>query len=189
MSERSTLTHPDRPSAPEGDSRSRSTRRVRLAGFLVGIVVAAGVTAVGVWFASAWGRGDSPGATSVPAAAKAPVAWRRPIVSAAGLAERSGVRIVQVAATGGGGLLDLRFQVLDPDKAAAVHDEVTPPAIVDEATGLVVNSLLMGHAHGGRYKAGLTYYLVFENPGNLVHRNGKVSVLLGDAQVLHVVVK
>ena len=54
------------------------------------------------------------------------------LVSAAGLLERSGVRVVRVAATGGGGLLDLRYQVVDPGKAAAIHDAETPPALVDE---------------------------------------------------------
>jgi hypothetical protein len=50
----------------------------------------------------------------------------------------------------------------------------------------VVHELLMNHAHSGAYQTGVTYYLVFNNPGNWVHRGGRVSVLLGDAQVEHV---
>jgi hypothetical protein len=121
--------------------------------------------------------------------AAAPARWQRPVVTEAGLAERSGVRIQHVALSGGGGLVDLRFQVVDPDKAAAVHDLATPAAVVDESTGLVVNALLMGHSHTAPFKTGVTYYLVFENPGNLVHRGSDVSVLLGNAQVEHVVVE
>jgi len=34
----------------------------------------------------------------------------------------------------------------------------------------------------------VSYYLVFENPRNWVHRGSRVTVLLGDAQVEHVVV-
>jgi hypothetical protein len=108
------------------------------------------------------------------------------VVSSAGLLQRSGVRVVRVAATGGGGLLDLRFQVVDPDRAAAVHDADTPPAVVDERTGGAITALLMGHAHTGRLKAGVTYYLVFENPGNFVRRGDRVSVVLGDARLEHV---
>lgn len=105
------------------------------------------------------------------------------------MAERSGVRIQHVAMSGGGGLLDLRFQVVDPDKAVAVHDLATPAAVVDESTGLVVKELLMGHSHTAPFKTGVTYYLIFENPGNLVQRGSDVSVLLGNAQVEHVVVE
>ena len=110
-------------------------------------------------------------------------------MSASGLAERSGVRLVQVAVTGGGGLLDVRYQVVDPNKAVTVHENQTPPALIDERTGLVLDRLLMGHAHKGELKPAVTYYLVFENTGNWVRRGSKVSVLLGDAQVEHVVVK
>lgn len=112
-----------------------------------------------------------------------------PAVSAAGLLERSGVRVVRVAASGGGGLLDLRFQVVDPDRAVAVHDAETPPALVDERTGGVIAGLLMGHSHHGRLKAGLTYYLVFDNPGSLVRRGDRVSVVLGPARLEHVAVR
>jgi hypothetical protein len=70
-----------------------------------------------------------------------------------------------------------------------VHENRTPPAIIDERTGLVLNRLLMGHAHTGQLKAAVTYYLVFENTGNWVRRGSEVTVLLGDAQVEHVVVK
>jgi hypothetical protein len=115
-----------------------------------------------------------------------PVSWQRPIVSADGLVQRSGVKITQVAVTGDGGLVDLRFEVVDPGRASAVHDPATPPAVVDEASGLVVHELFMNHSHTGPYKAGVTYYLVFNNPGNWVHHGSMVSVMLGNAQVEHV---
>lgn len=110
-------------------------------------------------------------------------------VLASGLAERSGVRVVRVAATGGGGLLDLRYQVVDPGRAAGLHDPDTPPALVDERTGLVIHQLLMGHEHHGTLKAGVSYYLVFTNPGNIVRRGDQVSVVLGDARLGHVPVR
>jgi hypothetical protein len=116
-------------------------------------------------------------------------AWQRPSVSAADLEQQEGVRVETLATTGAGGLLDLRFTVLDGGKANSLHDEQHPPAIVDESTGLVANSLLMGHAHTAPYHAGARYYLVFENPGNLIKAGAKVSVLLGNAQLDDVVVK
>jgi hypothetical protein len=145
-----------------------------------------GVAAVAVAGLVAWlpqMRGDD----RQPAAA-VPVAWTRPAVSRDGLPQRSGVQITQVAVTGHGGLLDLRYKVLDPDRAHSLHDVTTPPALIDERTGLVLNRLLMGHAHGGEFRAAATYYLIFENTGNWVHRGSRVTVLLGNAQVDHVVV-
>ena len=109
-----------------------------------------------------------------------------PMVSAAGLAQRSGVRLTRLAVTGAGGLIDLRYQVIDPDKANAVHDRRTPPLLVDEQDGLIVRELLMGHMHHGQLKAGQTYYLIFVNPGNLVRSGSQVTVQLGNARVAHV---
>jgi hypothetical protein len=144
------------------------------------VLIAAGIGALVIWL---------PQRSSGQPTAEPPPHWQRPSVSASGLAERSGVRLVRVAVTGGGGLLDLRYQVVDPSKAVTVHEARTPPAIIDERTGLVLNRLLMGHAHHGQLKAAVSYYLVFENTGNWVHRGSEVTVLLGDAQVEHVVVK
>jgi hypothetical protein len=156
--------------------------RVRLVGYLSGAVAVLLVAALMLWLAPWSDRGQS------EPAAKVPVAWTRPAVSADGLAQRSGVTITQVAVTGAGGLVDLRFKVLDPVKAHAVHDPATPPAIVDERSGLVVNRLLMSHSHSGEYQPAVTYYLVFENTNNWVRRGSRVTVLLGNVQVEHVVV-
>jgi hypothetical protein len=113
-------------------------------------------------------------------------ATTRPVVAADRLPERAGIRLVRVTVSGGGGLLDLRFQVTDPAKAGAVHDPATPPAIIDEVSGLVVNRLYMNHAHSGELKPAVTYYLVFENSGAWVRSGSLVTVLLGNAQVEHV---
>jgi hypothetical protein len=122
-----------------------------------------------------------------PAPARAAAA--PPLLSNGAFERRSGVRIVRVAVSGGGGLVDLRYQVLDSDAAASIHAAATPPLLVDERTGVVVNELFMGHSHKGRLRAAQTYYLVFENPGSLVHRGDRVTVQLGAAQVAHVPVR
>jgi hypothetical protein len=112
-----------------------------------------------------------------------------PLLSNAAFERRSGVRIVRVAVSGGGGLVDLRYQVLDPDAAASIHDDAAPPQLVDERTGVLVDGLFMGHSHKGRLRAAQTYYLVFDNPGSLVRRGSRVTVQLGAAQVAHVPVR
>ena len=168
------------PAPPPRRGRSGPPGRVRIAGFLVGALIAAGIGALALWL---------PQRSNGAPHAEPPPQWQRPSVSASDLAERSGVRLIRVAVTGGGGLLDLRYQVVDPNKAVTVHEAQTPPAIIDERTGLVLNRLLMGHAHHGQLKPAVSYYLVFENTGNWVHRGSEVTVLLGRAQVEHVVVE
>ena len=172
-------------SAPAIPSRRPSprTRRVRLAGALTGVLLAVVAGAAVAWSWHESHRGAQATEASVPAS------WVRPVVAPADLSQRSGVSITQVAVTGNGGLVDLRFKVLDPQRANALHDQATPPAVVDERSGLVAHELLMNHAHSGSYSIGVTYYLVFNNPGNWIHRGSRVTVLLGNAQVEHVVVR
>lgn len=157
--------------------------RTRVVGVLTGVAVVLLAAGVALW---AW---HARSGAAVPSANVVPASWARPVVSAHDLGDRSGVEITRVAVSGDGGLVDLRFKVIDPNRAATLHDARTPPAVVDEKTGLVVHQLLMNHAHSGAFKPGVTYYLVFENPGNWVRRGGRVTVLLGDAQVEHVQVR
>ena len=112
-----------------------------------------------------------------------------PSVSAAGLVERSGVRVARVAVSGAGGLIDLRYQVVDSQKAAAVHDPSTPPLLIDERSGAALGRMLMGHIHTNPPKVGLTYYLIFENSGAIVRPGSRVTVQLGDARLPHVTVR
>ena len=159
-------------------------RRIRLAGMVSGVVlVLGGAVAYLIWTSS--GSDSSAVSTQV----RDPVSWGRPVVSANGLAARSGVRITQLAVTGAGGLVDLRYQVVDPNKAATLHNPATPPAVIDEKTDLVIHELLMNHAHTGVFKAGVTYYYVFTNPHNWLQRGSRATVLLGNAAVEHVVVQ
>jgi hypothetical protein len=147
------------------------------------MVLAIAVGTVVLWVAQRAGSDAGQTGSAVPAS------WRRPVVSADGLAERSGAKITLVSVTGDGGLVDLRFKILDPQRANAMHDQGRPPAVVDEQSGLVVHELLMNHSHTGQYQTGVTYYLIFTNPGNWIHRGSRVTVLLGNAQVEHVLVK
>jgi hypothetical protein len=175
----------DTRAVPGAPLRSGGSRRVRVLGLVAGIVVTVLAVAAGLGVRGLAGHGHPATATR----AAVPAAWVRPAVSKAGLVDRSGVKITQLAVTGDGGLVDLRYQVIDPDKAATLHDVKSPPAVVDEQTGVVVHDLFMGHSHSAPYTFGETYYLVFDNPGNLVRRGAYVTVLLGDAEVDHVLVR
>jgi hypothetical protein len=100
--------------------------------------------------------------------------------------DQTGIRVLRVAMTGGGGLVDLRYQVVDSDKAEVVH--LRPPKLIDEKTGQVIDALFMGHSHGGLPKAGYTYPLLFVNERGLVSRGNTVSVVIGYSRLEHIAV-
>ena len=153
---------------------STGHRMARVLGVVAGAAVALGAIA-GYQLTRA---GESP--------ARAGTELRTPVLSPAAFQRASGVRVTRVVVSGGGGLLDLRYQVLDPGAAAAIHDARTPPQLVDERSGLVVADLFMGHSHSGPFKAARSYYLLFDNPGALVKPGARVTVQLGRARLPHV---
>jgi hypothetical protein len=110
-------------------------------------------------------------------------------LSQASLEEKSGVRVVRVAVTAAGGLVELTYQVVDADRAASVHDPSAPPAIVDEKTGRKVNRPFMGHMPHGPVRAGATYYVVFENYNHVIQRDRPVAVELGGGRLEGIAVR
>jgi hypothetical protein len=158
--------------------RGRRAAGVHVLGFLVGVGIAVALALAALWLTRS-SSGAQPEAASEPP----------PVLSIAAFEETTGVRVTQVAVTGGGGLVDLRFQVLDPDKAGAVHSPETPPMLIHEPTGFQVSHLVMNHSHKGPFKAGVTYYLIFYNSGDVVLRGDTVTVQLGEARLAHVPVR
>ncbi len=110
-------------------------------------------------------------------------------VNAAGLLDATGARVVRVTKAGDGGLIDVRYQIVDENKAGALHDVKQPPALVDEHSGTVVSRLLMGHSHTGYFHNGETYFFEFEDPAGLVQPGDPVSVVLGPVRLMHVKVQ
>src|SRR5262249_62183281 len=96
MSGSSPLTRPEHGTGPALPPRGRfrPPGRVRIAGFLVGVLIAAGIGALALWL---------PPRSSGESRVDPPPRWQRPSVSASGLAERTGVRLVLVGGVGGGG--------------------------------------------------------------------------------------
>ena len=103
--------------------------------------------------------------------------------------EKTGVRITRVVLTAGGGMIDLRYLVIDPEKALIIHDDENPPAIMDEVTGKIFDTPWMNHSHSGEYQAGLTYYTVLMNSGGELSKGSKVTIILGGIRLEHFVVQ
>jgi hypothetical protein len=144
----------------------RPVRRVLLAVPLAGTALA-----LTVW------------AMTPPAPARSPAVVPGVSLSAGDWTRATGLRVDRVAVSGGGGLVDLRYTVVDA--VAARGHAAHPPMLVDERTGTRVGEPWMGHAHarGGPTTEGRAGYALLRNPGGVVTPGGSVSVLLGDLRL------
>ncbi len=109
------------------------------------------------------------------------------VVDAQGMAARYGIDVNLLAVTAAGGMVQLRYQVVDPDKAdRVVHDPSLAPVLIVEETGetIVMNS--PPHHHGNELQLGGTYFFLMANANNAIHRGTVVTLLIGDARLEHV---
>lgn len=99
----------------------------------------------------------------------------------------SGLRIERVTVSGAGGLVDVRYSVLDSTKALRSGG----PHVVDERSGAVADRPWMGHAHGSDDVAreGTGHYALLLNPGGSFRSGSPVTLVAGDAQLPHLRVR
>jgi hypothetical protein len=94
------------------------------------------------------------------------------------IADRLGIRITKVVVTADGGLVDLRYQVIDPDKAVFLFDnlDVVPKVIAEN--GEVIHLESLPHRHD--VYPGLAYFILYRNSKNSVQPGSQVTVVVGD---------
>jgi hypothetical protein len=93
-----------------------------------------------------------------------------------------GIRVTNVGVIASGGLIDFRFQVIDPNKALPLLDPDSFPALVDEASGKVLDKTGAhgDHAHADRFRAGGTYFLLYQNNNSLLRPGSRVTIRFGE---------
>lgn len=105
-----------------------------------------------------------------------------------------GIEIASLRMSGNGHLIDFRYRVLDPDKAAMLGDERSVPSMIDEATGTklrVPSSPKIGplRQSSQRMEQGRTYFIIFANAGRLVKSGSEVTITIGDFHVENLTVE
>lgn len=105
------------------------------------------------------------------------------------LIEQTGVRVVKVGIIAGGGMIDLRFQVVDPGKAAIVHDPRYPIMIVDEASGKELTRQWMDHSHNRELHAAIIYPNLIMNLGGILKPGMLVTIRIGGVSLEHVILE
>ena len=117
-----------------------------------------------------------------------PLAQSRQARAQAIFEAETGIRIVWVAIAAGGGMVDLRYQILDPDKSLIVHDDDNPPTLIDEATGQILATPF--HEHGfDLLQTGVTYSELFVNGGGVLERGDTITITVGDARLEQIMVQ
>ncbi|RME72746.1 MAG: hypothetical protein D6784_13040 [Chloroflexi bacterium] len=110
-----------------------------------------------------------------------------PRLAQTAFAAETGVWIVGVSLVAGGGMVDLRYQIVDPDKAVIVHDDENPPGLLIESTGQIVNTPYHDHSDFDAHQA-VTYHELIMNPAGVLKKGMQVSVLIGQSRLEHITI-
>jgi hypothetical protein len=163
------------PSEPAGVTQRRGPRLRTWLAAIAAVLVLPIVVAAVITYAAAAPAGGSADRAANAAAAR--------VVSAADLEQEYGIKVNLVAVTATGGLVDLRFMVIDKDKAAHVfHDAATMPELFVENSGAVL-STRKGMQHALTLADGARYFILYSNPGGVVQAGTQVSVVIGDVRL------
>jgi hypothetical protein len=110
-------------------------------------------------------------------------------ITADELEQQYGVRIDVVGLLASGGLIELRFQVSDADKATALFGKIEdmPMLAVEGSTKVLESS--KGMKHSLALLDGATYFFLYTNVGNAVHEGSQVSFVINGVRLPHLVVQ
>jgi hypothetical protein len=124
-----------------------------------------------------------------PAGAADPLAGTT-AVSAEEITARYGINVTLVAVSAAGGLIDFRYQVVDPDKAnQLIHESDLTPVLVAEDTGAAVQLVTNAHNHGTELELGGDYFMLVANTRNAFHQGSQAALVIGDVRLEHLVVQ
>ncbi len=105
------------------------------------------------------------------------------VVSAAEMEQDYGIKVNLVGVTAAGGLVDLRFTVVDQAKALHIlHDSTVMPVLLVEPSGAVIRAPT-GMRHKVTLLDGGNYFILYSNPGGAVQAGTRVSVVIGDVRL------
>ncbi len=108
--------------------------------------------------------------------------------------ENLGIEVISMSPTAGGFMLDFRYRVLDPEKAMPLFLEEVTPYLIDQDSGStlpVTGSTKVGSFRptSGDPREGITYFMFFGNPGQLVKVGTKVTVVVNEHRIENIIVQ
>jgi hypothetical protein len=107
----------------------------------------------------------------------------------AGLESKLGVRFVQAAVVADGGIVELRYQVLDAQKASKFQRNVKHPPVLRSGSrpGSLYRTALMRQGH--ELRPGQDYYILYLNNNHAVRPGETLEIDAGDQTLAKVPVR
>jgi len=106
----------------------------------------------------------------------------------------SGIHVLSLRLSAADYMLDLRFRVTDPVRAAPFFSRNSEVELIDQASGarlLVPNTPKLGKlrqvAH--KDKPNRNYFMLFANPGRYLKAGSEVTLVVGDTHISHLMVE
>lgn len=111
-----------------------------------------------------------------------------PPAERAAVDDAGGIRVESLRLTAADYMLDLRFRVTDPERAAPFLSRKTELELVDEASGArlaVPNTPKLGKLRQVARKdmTDRNYFVLFANPGRFLKPGSRVTLVAGDTRI------
>ena len=140
-------------------------------------------------------KGD--GAETVGVATPAslnPSAGTNAVVSTGNLAQKWGIQVSGLFLSAGGNMVDFRYKMLDPAKAAFLTRPETKPELLNQSSGaklIVPDTPKVGQLRQitRQPAAGKMYFILFANTRHHVKSGDKVTIAAGDFKLENLVVE
>jgi len=105
-----------------------------------------------------------------------------------------GIEIESVRLTAAGYMVDFRYRVTDPEKAAAVFDRRNKAYLIDQATGIALSvprTAKVGPLRQTDFQPDpkRVYFILFSNSGGLVKPGSLVTLAVGDYRFENIVIQ
>lgn len=156
---------------PAPDTLTRRRRRAGAAGLTLAVVLLACIV---LW------QQRSPGNEAIENS--------RP-VTADELEQQYGVRLGVLGLLASGGLVEIKFQVTDADKATALFGTAEDmPVLAVEGTEHVLRSA-RGMKHNMELHSGATYFFLYTNVANVLHAGSEVAFVINGVRIPDLVVQ
>lgn len=114
---------------------------------------------------------------------------------AQGTESRLGIRMEGLRLSAAGYILDFRYRVTDPAKAAPLLDRKVRPYLLDEASGAqlgVPDTAKLGQLRTtgrNRVARDQDYFILFANPGRFVQAGNRMTLVMGDLRIENLIVE
>jgi len=99
------------------------------------------------------------------------------------LEENYGLRVQLVAVTAAGGLVDLRLQIVDAEKAKALLEDSANLPALRVGDGVILRTSEAAAEQDIQFEDGKSIFVMYPNSGNALKPGDPVNIIFGDLQL------